>query len=375
MREETPAQIVVTAGLSDYKLATKLVGLWAGPGERRIVLVRRTPLAPHPRLVNVTPPRLVGRWTLLYEPWRLLTLIRLGRSRATEAIVGIQLVLHGVQAALAGLLTGKPSVVSLIGKDVHEKIFVPWQRPVLKWAILQASTVVCMGPRSREILEQLGVPGDAIFELQNHQDPDRFRPAERAPEWDFIFVGQLIRRKRLDALIRAVALVARALPEVRLALVGRGVEERRLQALVARLGLLENVTFLGETPAVEELMLRSRAFILVSRVEALPAAALEAMYCGLPVIISDVCDIPAVFDEENSILLREGTVEDIAGAMRRLAEDEQLLADLKRGALRTREEHRKAWSVERQAAVWEAILARAAAGADEPYRTRPRRGA
>ena len=62
----------------------------------------------------------------------------------------------------------------------------------------------------------------------------------------YIFsVGRHIERKGFDQLIRAMAIVARTLPEVRLYIGGTGPQTSDLKAIVAELGLASQVIFLG----------------------------------------------------------------------------------------------------------------------------------
>lgn len=84
--------------------------------------------------------------------------------------------------------------------------------------------------QSVSVAGQHGESAQAPFELQ--------RP--------YIFsVGRHIERKGFDQLIRAMAIVARTLPEVRLYIGGTGPQTSDLKAIVAELGLASQVIFLG----------------------------------------------------------------------------------------------------------------------------------
>ena len=100
-------------------------------------------------------------------------------------------------------------------------------------------------------------------------------------------VGRLIPDKAPDVLMEAFALCAKEFPECRLAFVGEGVLESALREQAARLGVAEQIDWCG---LVEDLLPHYNAaqvFVLPSRIEGTPNALLEAMGCGVPVIVSD----------------------------------------------------------------------------------------
>ena len=348
---------LVTAGLSDYKLRTKLVGLLDNEQIDEIVLVRRAPLrSSHPKLKNVNPRGPFAASRLLYEFWRTWTLWRLA-GRGADVVMGIQLVLHGVQAALVGRLRRIPAVLSVIGDDVHIHLLSWWKRPMLAWSVRQAAAATVMGPESRRKLCEVGVPAFKTFEIQNYQDIGRFRPRGGEIRWDFIFVGDLIPRKRVDALLDAISDVARAVSGIQLAIVGDGPERHRLETRARELNIENQVDFLGRQEEVEKFLNASRAFVLISSIEALPAAAIEAMYCGLPAVLTSVCDIPGLFvHEENALLVSLDDHSGLVAALRQMIKDPELYARLREGALRSRGCHAEKWNSEGQVRRWSELL-------------------
>jgi glycosyltransferase involved in cell wall biosynthesis len=99
-------------------------------------------------------------------------------------------------------------------------------------------------------------------------------------------VGRLHPQKGLDRALRAAA----ALPAgFHLLLVGAGPDESRLRALATELGVAHLVTFAG---AVDRRDVRDYlsacdlALLPTARAEGLPMAALEALGCGLPTLVT-----------------------------------------------------------------------------------------
>jgi glycosyltransferase involved in cell wall biosynthesis len=117
-----------------------------------------------------------------------------------------------------------------------------------------------------------------------------------------VLVGSLAQLyKAPDVLIDAVAICRARGRNVTLRIAGDGKFRPKLEGQVARLGLGEAVTFLGQLPngeAVRNELLMADLFVLPSRTEGLPKAMVEAMACGLPSIGSNVGGIPELLPED-----------------------------------------------------------------------------
>jgi glycosyltransferase involved in cell wall biosynthesis len=105
-----------------------------------------------------------------------------------------------------------------------------------------------------------------------------------------------------------------------------------------RLGetLLGNrVAFLGEVDQVHEYYRASDLFILNSSKEGTPNVLLEAMACGLPIVVSEIEGIHnyLTHDDENCRIIHPGS--DIAAVVRELLEDDDHCRRLAMGAVRT----------------------------------------
>ncbi len=102
----------------------------------------------------------------------------------------------------------------------------------------------------------------------------------------FLAVGRLSAQKDFLTLIKAFELLKRQ-KLVRLLILGEGESRSELEAMIAKLGISEDVSMPGfvENPYVY--MSRASAVVLSSRWEGLPTVLIEAMACGCPVIATD----------------------------------------------------------------------------------------
>jgi glycosyltransferase involved in cell wall biosynthesis len=110
---------------------------------------------------------------------------------------------------------------------------------------------------------------------------------------DVVSVGRLLRHKRFDMLLEAIAALDRAGSPVTCRIIGDGPERGALRAQASRLGITHLVDLRHEVRSSQELLSllkASRAFVFPSEREGFGIAALEAIACGLPVITTNARD-------------------------------------------------------------------------------------
>ncbi len=111
------------------------------------------------------------------------------------------------------------------------------------WSSLDA--VVTLSDAARDLLEAHGL--GPIEVIANGVAVRPARPALADPP-TAAFAGRLTRKKGVDALLRAFALVVADVPDARLLIAGDGPERESLLALVDKLGLQDRVEFVGHLP-------------------------------------------------------------------------------------------------------------------------------
>ena len=359
---QTGRRILVVGRLKDHKMKAKLLPLLAMEEIGEVALVRRTPL-PLPGVRSHCPPPLVRDIAPVAEAWRLLTVLWLCATRRPDFLVSFYLLPHALYAEAARRLFGVPTIpVTISEEDVELGV----SRRLFRAAVRHAHAVGVRGDHSARLLEAHGVPAAKIFSPPNLYDPDAYAPdASVAKDIDVLFVGNLVAVKRLDRLLQAVALLGERRPGLRVSLVGDGVLRRALEQQAERLGLQGRVRFEGARPFEEVVrwLRRARLLVMTSQMEGLPQAMIEAMSCGVPVVISATGDVTTLARHgENAWVVPEPTAEAFAEAVDRLLSDEGLYQRLVAGCLAMREQFRREYGMEAAVAQWRKAFGDAGSG-------------
>lgn len=176
----------------------------------------------------------------------------------------------------------------------------------------------------------------------------------RRDEFKVLTVGSLIRRKRMDAVIGALALLND--PGVTLTVVGDDRAEpataRSLRRLPVQLGVANQVRFLGSVDhdSLREAYRQADLFVLPSQYEGFGMVYLEAMAQGVPVVATSAGGAESIVrHRDNGFLCKPGSSADVARIIKELRGDPGELSRLSREALRSAEGH----------PTWEESFARA----------------
>jgi len=149
-----------------------------------------------------------------------------------------------------------------------------------------------------------------------------------------LLVGNDLRNKGLPVLLESLCL-CRNLP-LRLCVVGNDAASVG-SAAVGSLQLQDRVTFAGETSDILAYYAAADIYVAPSREDSFNLPALEAMACGLPVIVSTNAGVSEMIsDSKNGLLLRNAeSAGELAGLIQRLAGDRKLRVELGEAAARS----------------------------------------
>jgi glycosyltransferase involved in cell wall biosynthesis len=231
-----------------------------------------------------------------------------------------------------------------------------WLAAFGRRTLRDASALVYSSEHERADFLAAGAPPGVLAEMPLPLElpvPHGTPPAEDPTA---CYVGRLHEIKGIDRLIEGVAIARNDIPELRLEIVGPG--ERygsRLEQQAAHLGLARAVRFHGFVPAEERTrqLERAHVFCLLSRSEGLPMAALEAMACGTPVLLSAGCHLDEVDGVAGAVV--DGSPEATARALVELLGDAERRERLARGAAGFSERYRRERVMPRMIEMLEAL--------------------
>lgn len=280
-------------------------------------------VVPLPPMRGVSP-------VALWRAYRaLLALFRRERPDAVHAHMPIS----GVLARLAARHAGVPR----IAVTCHGFLFNQpgaWPRRLLglitEWCAGKITDVFLTVSREEAAdARRLGIHANPIA-IGNGRDPARFRPdpAARArlraglgvPEGRVVVVitARLVRHKGFPELLAAMRTV-----DAELWIVGDRLPSDHgedLEPLFAGAGLGDRLRRLGYRTDIPAVLAAADIFTLPSHFEGLPMSIIEAMFCALPVVATDIRGSrELVTDGETGLLVPRSDIPALAAALQRLA--------------------------------------------------------
>ena len=138
------------------------------------------------------------------------------------------------------------------------------------------------------------VPGMGVdssrFAPSSLEEKTKARTELSIPQRAFVLVyaAEFSGRKNHSELISAMSLIVKGIPDALLLLCGTGVTQDNIKRKVDRLELNEYVRFLGWQSHIEEIYKACDMAVSSSVSEGLPFNIVEAQFCAMPVVASDI---------------------------------------------------------------------------------------
>lgn len=129
----------------------------------------------------------------------------------------------------------------------------------------------------------------------------------------FLCVGEFSPRKNQQCIIEACALLGDM--DYRMAFAGEGELLEKCRELAKKLGIDDKVIFLGHRRDTNELYRSCDCLISASRFEGLPFNVMEALYCGMDILVSDVKGSRDLAEKYGGRLFPYGNTAELAAAM------------------------------------------------------------
>jgi glycosyltransferase involved in cell wall biosynthesis len=244
----------------------------------------------------------------------------------------------------------------------------PRKRRAFHHAIEEVDRLIAVSEGLRRTYEGIGVASELFVTVPNGVAPQTSRMSRGEarqvlgldPDLPVVLtIGRPTHMKGQRHLIDAVPDLTSRFPGLAVVLLGDGPLRGSLHTRAAALGVAERVHIPGHRPDARRLLAAADVFVLPSRHEGMPLAALEAMEAGLPVVATRVIgSAEVVADGVTGALVRPGDPTALEAAVGRLLADPELRRRQGAAGRRRYEAHftRERMAVE-TAEVYESVLA------------------
>jgi glycosyltransferase involved in cell wall biosynthesis len=194
--------------------------------------------------------------------------------------------------------------------------------------------VACLAANSAHTASRLreiyGISAERVRVIHNGTDFDSLGPMQveqPSGQLRIVFLGRLVRFKRVDRLIEGVAR-CKVRDRLRVDIIGAGPMEPELRSMAASSGLADRIRFLGHRTDVAPLLADADAIVQPSEGEPFGLAMLEACAQGvLPIVFSDGGGVLEVLPPDGLVV---DSVEALMEALEGLSESPALNIEARR---------------------------------------------
>lgn len=246
-------------------------------------------------------------------------LTKIVKTERINVIHGNFIVPTGIGTSIVAKITKRPFLLTVHGGD----IFLPSTatNPIRKIVLKNADIITCPSKDlAMHVISLENTIESKIRIIPNGVDVEQYRPLINKRDGKkivILYVGRLIKRKRIDTLIRALPHILKVRNDIQCIIAGTGPERKELERLSFDLQVSQHVDFLGFVPeeSLSALYQSSDIFVNPSLWEAgISLTMLEAMASGIPIVTTRglgtrLLENNLLYEPENENMLSEKILE------------------------------------------------------------------
>jgi len=273
-----------------------------------------------------------------YPPYSLAlatTMVQVARTHRLDLMHVHYAVPNAVSAVLAQQILAPqplPVITTLHGTDITLVGNDPNYLETTRFGIARSDAVTAVSDWLRQATYEHFEVTNSIDVVPNFVDPERYERARLRPgarRWArgdeklLVHISNFRPVKRVLDVVETFFRVRREIP-ARLLLVGDGPDRAKIERRCREEGNCDTITFIGNLPLVEEVLVGADLFLLPSNAESFGLSALEALASKVPVIGARAGGLPEVVSHgETGFLLPVGDVDAMAEACLTLLRDKE----------------------------------------------------
>lgn len=303
----------------------------------RVFLISEMAPSPMNKVFHIRPFCFYKKW---FGPTvgRFLTLIHLSIRLKPDFVGGFHIMINALVSGLIARCIGARSIYfcgggmrEIAGGGVEGSRLMEFLKVsksnmaeglLLKLVGFQ-DLIIVRGDKAKEFFLNHAVTSQIVVMPSGvkHEIPTLQPPVDL--HCDLVTVGQINKVKRHDIFLKVIHLLKTDFPKLQAVLIGDGECMDELKEMTIQLGIESNVRFVGNQNDIFEWLRKSHVFILTSDSEGLSQAMIEAMVCGLPVVVSDVGELSSVVEDGiNGFLIQNQDLERYVHCVTTLLKDE-----------------------------------------------------
>jgi glycosyltransferase involved in cell wall biosynthesis len=263
----------------------------------------------------------------------------------------------GLLAIATQLLSAGPAIIHQEHRSSSDR--TSGLEPLLTFAP-RADVVAVLTPSLAEWLTgELGSRTPTLEVVPNPL-PQGYTPRSTLDTKVIVAAGRMVMEKQFPKLVQAFAQIADQIPDWRLRIIGSGGGWIELIRWIRRTGLYDRVELPGQSTNMPVEWAKASISALTSRSEGLPLVVQEAMAAGVPVAAFD-CPSgvrEVIQHERNGLLVGPNSIDGMAGALLRLATDDDLRHRLGQGAIESSTRYAPDVIAQRWVEIFEAAVER-----------------
>ena len=304
-----------------------------------------------------------------YQPYELAL-----SSKMVEVVEKYQLEVLHVHYAIPHAYAAYMAKQMLLEKGIHIKVVTtlhgtditlvgshPTYKTAVEFSINNSDVVTAVSNNLKRTTNQLFKIKKDIQVVYNFIDIEKYSKAEEQEckrdalaepnERILTHISNFRPVKRVEDVIKVFYEVQKVIPS-KLLMIGEGPEREKAEILAKKLGIKDNVFFLGNSTEIVKILCYSDVFLLPSQTESSGLAALEAMAAKTAIISTNTGGLPEVnIHGETGYLSNLGDIADMAKNAISILKEDAVLERFKQNA----KEHTKRFSIKNILPVYEDI--------------------